>query len=73
MLKSNDVFKMENKLYKSIDPAFFKMDVDDPERTEDDRQIFNAYAAVQGLRLYLEEKEKPAKENSPADHQSKQD
>ncbi len=57
MLKSNDVFKIENKLMESIDPAFFEMDVDDPERTEDDRQIFNAYAAVQGLRLYLEKKE----------------
>lgn len=71
MLKPEDVLKMESKLYKSIDPAFF--DKGDSEEVEDDRQIYRAYSVVQDLRLYLEKKEKSAKENSPADHQSKQD
>lgn len=71
MLKSKDVFEMENKLLNSMNPAFF--DIENFEETEDDRQIYKALSAVQGLRLYLDEKERLEKENSPADHQSKQD
>lgn len=55
MLTRDEVFEMENKLMESIDPAFF--DIGGSEGTEDDRQIFNAYSAVQDLRLYLEKKE----------------
>lgn len=55
MLKSKDVFEMENKLLNSMNPAFF--DIENFEETEDDRQIYKALSAVQGLRLYLEKKE----------------
>ncbi len=54
MLKSKDVLQMENKLMESIDPTFFDVD---QKGTEDDRQIYNAYSAVQDLRLYLQGKE----------------
>lgn len=55
MVTAKGAWRMERQLYNSINSKFF--DMDNKEETLDDRAYYTAYAAIQDLRKYLQEKE----------------
>lgn len=56
MVTAKGAFRMEMQLHDSINEEFF--DIENEEENPDDMAYFKAYAAVQDLRKYLQEKEK---------------
>lgn len=52
MLTAKEVFQMECKLLESVNKEY----IEDGERSPDNDAFFEAFSAVQDLRIYLERK-----------------
>lgn len=57
MVTVSEARKMEWELYSSISDGFLYGSCTPDKETPDDRAYYKAYAAVQELRMYLQEKE----------------
>lgn len=57
MVTVSETWKVERELYSSISDDFLYGRCDPDKETPDDRAYYKAYAAVQELRMYLQEKE----------------